>query len=161
MQTVRFDPADGSKLTQSTVKTGTLATPPQQNPVREGFRFDGWTHDGQPFNFQTPILQNTTLKARWTKTTDWTLSPNHGPASGAQLTISPPKTQEHQFVSVQAAGEQTIALTGDGRIYTWTQDGTPKQVPSPAQAADGFRYLQVAAGSQRQATLGSDQRIYT
>ena len=143
------------------MKTGTLATPPQQNPVREGFRFDGWTLDNQPFDFQTPILQDTTLKALWTKTTDWTLSPDHGPASGARLTISPPKTQEPQFVSVQAAGEQTVGLTGDGRIYVWAQDGTTKQVPSPAQAADGFRYLQVAAGSRRHAALGSDQHIYT
>ncbi|KJY52025.1 RCC1 repeat domain protein, 2 domains [Bifidobacterium kimbladii] len=158
---MRFDPAVGSKPTQSTVKTGTLAAPPQQNPQREGFRFNGWTHDGQPFDFQTPILQDTTLKAQWTKPTDWTLSPDHGPASGARLTISPPKTQEPQFVSVQATGEQLVSLTGDGRIYVWAQDGTPKQVPSPAQAADGFHYLQVAAGSRRQAALGSDQHLYT
>ena len=158
---MRFDPADGSKITQSTVKTGTLATPPQQNPARDGFLFDGWTLDNQPFDLQTPILQDTTLKAEWTKTADWRLSPDHGPVSGARLTISPPDRQEPQFASIQAAGSQILGLTGDGRIHTWTQNGTPKQVPSPAQASDGFRYLQVAAGSRRQAALGSDQRIYT
>ncbi len=157
---VRFDPDNGNKPTQSTVKTGTLATPPQQNPQRQSFRFDGWTRDGQPFGFQTPILQDTTLKAQWSKTTDWTLSPNHGPATGARLTINPPNRQEHQFASIQSAGDRLIGLTGDGRIYTWTQDNTPKQVPTPAQAADGFHYLQVAAGSHRQAALGSDQQIY-
>ena len=158
---VRFDPADGSKPTKSIVKTGTLAAPPQQNPQREGFRFDGWTYDGQPFDFQTPILQDTTLKARWTKTTDWTLSPDHGPATGTRLTISPPNKQEPSYVSIQAAGDEFISLTGDGRIYTWTQDGTPKHVPSPVQAPNGFHYLQAAAGSRRQAALGSDQHIYT
>ncbi len=158
---VRFDPADGSKQTQSTVKTGTLADPPQQNPQREGFRFDGWTLDGQPFDLQTPILQDMTLKAQWSKTTDWTLSPDHGPASGARLTISPPNSKEPQFASIQAAGGQILGLAGDGRIYTWTQDSTPKQAPFPAQAPDGFRYLQAAAGSRRQAALGSDQHIYT
>ena len=158
---VRFDPADGNKPAQSSVQTGALAAPPQHNPQRQGFRFDGWTRDGQPFDFQTPILQDTTLKAQWSKSTDWTLNPDHGPATGTILTISPPKTQEPQFVSVQAAGEQLVSLTGDGRIYTWTQNGTPKQVPSPAQAPDGFRYLQAAAGSRRQAALGSDQHIYT
>ena len=161
VHTVRFDPADGSKPTQASVKTGALATPPQHNPQREGFRFDGWTHDGQPFNFQTPILQDTTLEALWTKTTDWTLNPDHGPASGARLTISPPDRQEPQFASIQAAGSQILGLTGDGRIYTWPQDGTPRQVPAPVQAADGFRYLQAAAGSHWQAALGSDQHIYT
>ena len=158
---MRFDPVDGSKPTQSTVKTGTLATPPQQNPQREGFRFDGWTYDGQPFDFQTPILQDTTLKARWTKVTDWTLSPDHGPATGTHLTINPPKPQEPCYIGIQAAGNQVVGLTGDGRIYTWTQDSTPKQVSTPAQAPDGFHYLQTTAGSRRQATLGSDQQIYT
>ena len=158
---MRFDPVDGSKPTQSTVKTGTLATPPQQNPQREGFRFDGWTYDGQPFDFQTPILQDTTLKARWTKVTDWTLSPDHGPATGTHLTINPPKPQEPCYIGIQAAGNQVVGLTGDGRIYTWTQDSTPKQVSTPAQAPDGFHYLQATAGSRRQATLGSDQQIYT
>ncbi|MBI0071735.1 InlB B-repeat-containing protein [Bifidobacterium sp. W8112] len=158
---MRFDPADGSKPTQSTVKTGTLAAPPQQNPVRDGFLFDGWTYDGQPFDFQTPILKSTTLKAQWTNVTDWTLSPDHGPASGARVTISSPGRQEPRFSNIQAAGEQTVGLTGDGRIYTWTQDNTPKQVPLPDQSPDGFRYLQAAAGSQWQAALGSDQHIYT
>ncbi|WP_332460456.1 InlB B-repeat-containing protein, partial [Bifidobacterium sp. W8120] len=158
---MRFDPVDGSKPTQSAVQTGTLAAPPQHNPVREGFLFDGWTHDGQPLDFQAPILQDTTLKARWTKVTDWTLSPNHGPAPGARLTINPPDMQEPKFASFQTSGNQIIGLTGDGRIYTWTQDGTSKQVPFPAQAPDGFHYLQAAAGSHRQAALGSDQHIYT
>ena len=158
---MRFDPVDGSKPTQATVKTGTLADPPQQNPQRPGFRFDGWTLDGQPFDFRTPILQDTTLKAQWSKTADWTLSPEHGPAAGARLTISPPDRQEPQFASIHAAGDRFLGLAGDGRIYTWTQDSTPKQMPSPAQAPDGFRYLQAAAGSRSQAALGSDQRIYT
>ena len=158
---MRFDPADGSKPTQATVKTGTLASPPQQNPQREGFRFDEWTLDGQPFDFQTPILQDMTLKARWTKTTDWTLSPDHGPSTGTQLTINPPDRQEPYYTSIQSAGDRFIGLTGDGCIYTWTQDSTPKQTPSPAQAADGFHYLQAAAGSRRQAALGSDQQLYT
>ena len=159
--TVRFDPADGSRPTQSTVENGALAFPPENNPIREGFRFDGWALNDQPFDFQTPIIQDTALKAQWTKTTDWTLSPDHGPASGARLTISPPDRQEPYYVSVQAAGEQTVGLTGDGRIYTWTQDSPPKQVPFPAQAPDGFHYLQAAAGSRLQAALGSDQHIYT
>ncbi|WP_259465318.1 InlB B-repeat-containing protein [Bifidobacterium sp. wkB344] len=143
------------------MKTGTLATPLLQNPVREGFLFDGWTYNGQPFDFQTPILQNTTLKAKWTKTQDWKLNPDHGPASGAVLTISSPSSQEPYYTSIHSAGKQVVGLTGDGCIYTWTQDSTPIQVPSPAQAPDGFHYLQAAAGDQWQAALGSDQHIYT
>ena len=159
--TVRFDPADGSKPTQASVKTGTLATPPQENPQRPGFRFDGWTLDGRPYDFRTPVLKDTTLKAQWSRITDWTLSPEHGPATGTRLTISPPDRQEPYYTSIQAAGDQIVGLTGDGRIHTWTQDHTPVQVPSPTQASDGFHYLQAAAGDQWQAALGSDQHIYT
>ena len=158
---VRFDPADGSKPTQAIVKTGTLATPPQQNPQRDGFRFDGWTRDGQPYDFQDPILQDTTLKAKWSKATDWRLSPDHGPASGALLTIIPPDRQEPYYTGIRTAGDQTVGVTGDGRIYTWKQGNTPQQVPTPAQASGGFHYLQTAAGSHWQAALGSDQHIYT
>ena len=157
---VRFDPADGSKPTQASVKTGTLASPPERNPQRGGFRFDGWMLDGQPYDFQTPVLQDTTLKAQWTKITDWTLSPDHGPATGARLTISPPDSQEPYYITIQAAGEQTVGLTGNGGIYTWTKDSAPKQVPSPARAPQGFHYLQTAAGSRWQAALGSDQQVY-
>ena len=145
---MRFDPNNGNKPTQSTVKTGTLVIPPEHNPVRENFRFEGWTLDDQPYDFQMPILQDLTLTAKWAKTTDWTLSPNHGPATGAQLTISPPDRQEPQFASVHATGEQIVGLTSDGSIYTWTQDNSPTQVSSPAQAPDGFHYLQAAAGSR-------------
>ncbi len=158
---VRFDPADGSKPTQTAVKTGILASPPERNPQREGFRFDGWTLDGQPYDFQTPVLQDMTLKAQWTRITDWTLSPDHGPASGTRLTISPPSLQKPYYVSIHTAGGSTVGLTGNGRIYSWTQEGTPRQVTSPARASEGFHYLQVAAGSELQAALGSDQRIYT
>ena len=158
---MRFDPNNGNKPTQSTVKTGTLVIPPELNPVRESFRFEGWTLDGQPYDFQTPILQDITLTAKWVKTTDWTLSPNHGPATGAQLTISPPDKQEPYYTSIHTAGDRTVGLTGDGRIYTWAQDSTPKQVPFPTQAADGFHYLQATAGSQSQAALGSDQHTST
>ena len=158
---MRFDPNNGNKPTQSTVKTGTLVIPPKHNPVREGFQFEGWTLDDQPYDFQTPILQDLTLTAKWAKTTDWTLSPDHGPATGAQLTISPPDKQEPYYTSIHTAGDRSVGLTGDGRIYTWAQDSTPKQVPFPTQAADGFHYLQVATSSQSQVALGSDQHIYT
>ena len=158
---VRFDLADGSKPTQASVKTGTLVSASERKPRRDGFRFDGWTYDGQPFDLQTPILQDITLKAQWSKTTDWTLSPDHGPASGTRLTISPPGLQEPYYVSIHTAGGPTVGLTGDGRIYTWTKDSTPKQVPSPAYTAEGFHYLQATAGSQWRAALGSDQHIYT
>ena len=158
---VHFDPADGSTPTKAAVKTGSLATSPEKNPQREDFRFDGWTLDGQPYDFQTPVLRNITLKAQWSKITDWTLSPDHGPASGARLTISPPDKQEPRFSNIHAAGDQTVGLTGDGRIYIWMQESTPKQVPFPTHTADGFHYLQAAAGSHWDAALGSDQQIYT
>ncbi|WP_052323205.1 RCC1 domain-containing protein [Bifidobacterium sp. 7101] len=101
------------------------------------------------------------LKAQWSKITDWTLSPDHGPATGARLTISPPNRQEPYHVSLQAAGDQAVGLTGDGRIRTWTQDGTPKQMPFPAQTSGGLHYLQAVADSRWHAALGSDQHIYT
>ncbi|MCT6900476.1 MAG: chromosome condensation regulator RCC1, partial [Bifidobacterium sp.] len=69
--------------------------------------------------------------------------------------------QEPSYTSIHTADSQFIGLTGDGNIYIWAQDGTSKQIAPPAQASEGFYYLQAAAGSQWQAALGSDQHIYT
>ena len=71
------------------------------------------------------------------------------------------RQEKPYYTSIHTANSQFVGLTGDGNIYVWAQDGTPKQVPLPAQAPEGFHYLQAAAGSQWQTALGSDQHIYT
>ncbi|TSJ82537.1 InlB B-repeat-containing protein, partial [Bifidobacterium apousia] len=80
--TVVFDPADGSKAEHVTVPDGSLASPPADNPKRDGYRFNGWSEHDAMMDFRTPITRDITLKAKWAPAADWALSPDHGPASG-------------------------------------------------------------------------------
>ena len=37
------------------------------NPTREGYTFNGWLLGGDPYDFTTPVMQDLTLTASWTK----------------------------------------------------------------------------------------------
>ena len=157
---VRFDPANGSAPVRSTVREGSLASPPA-NPRRDGYRFDGWMQKGRPFDFRIPVLQDMVLTAQWVRSGNWALSPDRGPAAGGiHLTISPPSGQEPALTCIQASGGRLTALSGDGSLYTWTGTSSPTRMPAPAQAGNGFRYLQAVSAGDWQMILGSDQQIY-
>ena len=143
---MRFDPGDGNTPTRSTVKVGTLASPPENNPVREGFRFDGWTREGQPYDFQTPVLQDTTLKAKWSKATDWTLSPDHGPASGTRLTISPPS--------------RILIVDSDGQAWIWNTGKTANVKPERIRQDQGMRIRQAQTLGQGFILLDANGQAY-
>lgn len=64
--TVTFDSGKGSKVDSQTVKEGDPASKPD-NPTREGYTFNGWLLGGDPYDFTTPVMQDLTLTASWTK----------------------------------------------------------------------------------------------
>ena len=65
--TVTFNTDGGSAVSPQTVYSGSTATEPEADPTKAGHTFAGWfTADGEPFDFQTPITQNTTVYAHWT-----------------------------------------------------------------------------------------------
>lgn len=45
-----------------------------ENPERDGYAFAGWTRNGEPFNFNTPITENTTLVAQWISNNEYTIT---------------------------------------------------------------------------------------
>ena len=161
--TVVFDPANGGKAERVTVPDGSLASPPIRNPQRDGYRFDGWAeHDGI-MDFHTPVTRDITLKAKWTAVTDWTLSPDHGPASGGtSITVTPPNADSLSFSTLEARDDKLIGVTGDGRLFTWTtNDKIPVQVPSPRSTSGDVRFITGVVGRNGYAALSRDHRIYT
>lgn len=69
--TVYFDSVGGSVVSaQTTEKGGKIEQP--QSPSKEGFDFVAWhTTDGKEFSFDTPILEDITLKAVWREKSFW------------------------------------------------------------------------------------------
>lgn len=62
--TIRFDTADGTTIPAQTVTDGSMATKPA-DPTRKGYMFNGWTVNGQPYDFSTPVTADLTIIAKW------------------------------------------------------------------------------------------------
>lgn len=65
MFTVIFDSKGGNSITTQTIKKDEKALKPN-DPIREGYRFDGWYLKNKKYNFNTKITDNITLVANWT-----------------------------------------------------------------------------------------------
>lgn len=84
MFTVTFDPNEGT-LVDGTVNPvsvpgGELVSKPAE-PTRSGYTFTGWTLDGAVFDFSTPVTQDITLVAQWSKN-----NPGGGGSGGGSVT---------------------------------------------------------------------------
>ncbi len=63
---VVFNSNGGTPVTSQSIASGGHAERPE-DPVREGYTFDGWMLDGKEFDFEnTPITSDITLMAAWT-----------------------------------------------------------------------------------------------
>lgn len=85
MYQVKFVDDTGNIYKLVEVAEGSCVSKPQ-DPVREGYTFDGWfmDEDGtQAYDFNTPVDADLTLYAHWTKE-DTEPTPNPGGAGGSQ-----------------------------------------------------------------------------
>ena len=73
-----FDSNGGTRVQEFEVIKGKAVTKPL-NPTRNGFTFKGWHLDGKLFDFNTPITEDTTLKAEWERV----LNPNYNSSNNA------------------------------------------------------------------------------
>ncbi len=62
--TITFDTDGGTKIEQIIVKDGETVDFPE-DPTKEGFKFNGWLLDGQPFAPSAEITKDITLVASW------------------------------------------------------------------------------------------------
>ena len=121
--TVTFDYNDGTgyKTQIDNVPYGSTVAEPEE-PTREGYLFAGWTKDGAPFHFTTPISGNTTLVANWISGEGYTVryDSNGGSAVSDPLVYAAGAKAE---VQVQPATGPVNKLflgwksSADGKIY--------------------------------------------
>lgn len=141
--TVTFDSGEGSKVDSQTVKEGDPVSKPD-NPTREGYTFNGWLLGGDPYDFTTPVMQDLTLTASWTKnkstyTVKFDLNGGDGNIADQKVkegsTIDRPAnpTREgYTFTGWQLNGKDydwnTPITTDIILTATWQKNETPKPV---------------------------------
>ncbi|MBB1536804.1 MAG: InlB B-repeat-containing protein [Bacteroidia bacterium] len=59
--------ADGSDVMVFTVQDGKSVSRPQDDPIKEGFTLQGWTLNGEAYDFTTAVTKDIVLKAQWVK----------------------------------------------------------------------------------------------
>lgn len=73
-------------------------------------------------------------------------------------------------IAVHSGGRHALALTADGRVFSWGEgdDGklgngttTTSESPRLIEALDGFRIRDIAAGSSHSAAVTSSGELYT
>lgn len=64
MCTVNFESNGGSQVEGAEIVCGRTVKRPE-DPTKEGFSFEGWILEGDPFDFETGIYKNSTLVAKW------------------------------------------------------------------------------------------------
>ena len=64
--TVSFNSNGGSAVASQTIIEGNKATRPSE-PIKEGYNFNGWTLNGNSYDFNSSITGDITLTAKWTQ----------------------------------------------------------------------------------------------
>ena len=120
--TVNFDPDGGTPTPpDQQVAEGHRASRPA-DPVKTGHVFDGWFITGTPvaYDFNRPVTGRVDLKAHWSPTPSWTISPGHGSERGGeQVTLTPPAPRGIRFTQTSTGDGYSMAIGSDGNIYTW------------------------------------------
>ena len=140
-----------------TVKKGECVDEPEEDPVREGFIFDGW-HDDQDkdseFDFEEPITKNTRIFAHWLARLKCRFDLNYTGAPAAteveviqkQAVARPedPTRPGYQFIGWVVDEETQKEYFDFTRLFTdnvtlyakWGAEGSPKAYRFEAEYSD-------------------------
>ena len=95
--TVDFYTNGGSAVESQTIPYGKAVVRPQ-DPVRQGYSFEGWFTDSTltaGYYFASPVTENLTLYAKWSSTDQCTVSFNAGGGSGYMAGVRVSKGSEY------------------------------------------------------------------
>ncbi|WP_325198988.1 InlB B-repeat-containing protein [Oscillibacter sp.] len=116
--TVRFLDG-GTELASLTVRQGSKAAPPE-DPVKEGYRFDGWHTDAEgtnPFDFETAVTADLTLYAKWTALTPSRPDTPGGGSSGGSSSGGGGGSRPASSVAVEPPEHGTVTSDRSGAAY--------------------------------------------
>lgn len=90
-----------------------------ENPTREGYSFAGWTRNGEPFNFNTRITEDTTLTAQWISDAQYRITYEPGSGTGNSVWDNTFYVDGAEAKLLEVPEEWT-APEGSGGFVGWT-----------------------------------------
>lgn len=122
--TVYFDTDGGTDIPNQIIDAGTTATKPD-DPEKEGYTFAGWTRNGEPFNFSTQLIEDTTLTAQWISDESYVLRFDPGAGQGDAFNASQEYADGATAKLPNASEEWTAPDEKEGFIcWNTKKDGT-------------------------------------
>lgn len=122
--TVYFDTDGGTPIDSQIIDAGTTATKPD-DPEKEGYTFAGWTRNGEPFNFSTQLIEDTTLTAQWISDESYVLRFDPGAGQGDAFNASQEYADGATAKLPNASEEWTAPDEKEGFIcWNTKKDGT-------------------------------------
>ena len=110
---------EGEPFHTANVEDGKKVMQPAENPTRENYIFDGWTLNGETYDFETPITEAITLVAKWANA--WTVSFDGGEGTS----IEPVVVKDGETISAPE-------IKKDGYyVFDWLKDGQSYQFEMP------------------------------
>ena len=125
MYEVTFDSDGGTEITSVKVKENDKVKKPD-DPTKDGYVFAGWYYLDELYNFDTPVKQDMTLKAKWTEL----IALEGLSLSATELTIAPDGTAVLTPIlqPENATDVKLIWTSSDESIATVDENGNIKAI---------------------------------
>ena len=117
--------ADGSDVMVFTVQDGKRVSRPLDDPTKEGFTLQGWTLDGEKYDFSKEVTKDIVLKAQWKK-----VEPNMTEHTVTFMALGGAfadgtDVQSFTVKDGEAVQEPTAPKKVGFTLQGWTLDGAP------------------------------------
>lgn len=132
--TIKFNSNGGSNISDQVVEEGSKVSNPN-NPTRNGYKFVGWTLDGNEYDFSSTVNRDITLVANWTQknyTVKVSIVDDYSPArvlttyeEGTKIIVKNINYTDGTFICTGInANVNKTALVGEAKLQLELDDGT-------------------------------------
>lgn len=162
--TVSFNTNGGTSIASQTIEEGEKVAKPN-NPTKSGYKFIEWTLNGNRYDFNTKVINNITLVAKWEKVSTGTTNPTNPSNPTTPSNPSKPTSKKYTVtfnsnggtaVASQSVTEGSKAIQPGNPVrsgYTfngWTLNGSVYNFNSPVNG----NITLVANWTQKSYTIG-------
>lgn len=134
MYTIKFNSNGGSNINEQVVEEDSKVSKPN-DPTRNGYKFVGWTLDGNEYDFGSSVNRNITLVANWTQknyTVKVSIVDDYSPArvlttyeEGTKIIVKNINYTDGTFICTGInANVNKTALVGETKLQLELDDGT-------------------------------------